>query len=104
METTFEEALLAVWQQVLIDEVKVVKVAGDTFSVRTTTSKKLRQVDFKFEGRNLRGLEQNPNTKSRWAGMARKGAKVMQFLEQGAYVAVVADGKAHVYPAKSSGK
>ena len=32
--------------------------------------------------------------------MARGGAKVMQFLQQGTYIAVVADGKVHIYPVK----
>ena len=39
----------------------------------------------------FRGLEQNPDTKSRWAKMAPEGKKVMQFLEGGRYVAVVVD-------------
>jgi hypothetical protein len=42
---------------------------------------------------DLRGLEQNPETKSRWAAMARAGKKVMQFLEGGRYLAVVVDGR-----------
>jgi len=50
-------------------------------------------VDFVFEGENSRGLEQNPDTKSRWAQMARSGKKVMQFLSGGRYVANVVDGK-----------
>jgi hypothetical protein len=29
--------------------------------------------------------------------MAREGKQVMQFLEHGKYVAVVVDGKVHVY-------
>jgi len=32
--------------------------------------------------------------------MARDGKRVMQFLERGKYVAVVADGKVHFYPSK----
>ena len=48
-------------------------------------------------GRELRGLEQNPETKSRWAKMAREGKKVMQFLEGGRYVAVVVDGDLKAY-------
>ena len=39
-----------------------------------------------FEGNGIRGLEQNPATKSRWAQIARSGKKVMQFLENGRYV------------------
>ena len=59
-----------------------------------TPKQKLKQVNFQLYGRNFRGLEQNPDTKSRWAAMARSGQKVMQFLEDGSrYVAVVADGK-----------
>jgi len=37
-------------------------------------------VDFVFGGNEIRGLGQNPDTKSRWAQMARSGKKVMQFL------------------------
>jgi hypothetical protein len=57
----------------------------------------LRQVDFVFEGIGIRGLEQNPDTKSRWALVARSGKKVMQFLSQGRYVANVVDGKVNIY-------
>ena len=53
----------------------------------------MRQVDFVFDGNEVRGLEQNPETKSRWAQMARAGKKVMQFLAGGRYVANVVDGK-----------
>jgi hypothetical protein len=60
----------------------------------------LHPFDFQFDGRDLRRLEQNPDTKSRWAKMARDGKKVMQFLEWGKYVAVLADGKVHLYPGK----
>ena len=82
------------------ENLKIVTVADDTFRVRATPEQNLKQVDFVFDGRDLRGLEQNPDTKSRWAAMARGGARVMQFLERGKYVAVVADGKVHSYPTK----
>jgi hypothetical protein len=54
-------------------------------------------VDFIFDGNEIRGLEQNPDTKSRWAQIARSGKKVMQFLSAGRYVANVADGKVVLY-------
>lgn len=54
-------------------------------------------MDFEFGGNEIRGLEQNPQTKSRWAQMARSGRKVMQFLSEGRYVANVADGKVTFY-------
>jgi len=43
------------------------------------------------------GIEQNPKTKSQWAQMARSGKKVVQFIQDGRYVAVVADGKVTMY-------
>ena len=92
-----ESVLLAVWQQTLIDNARNVTVADETFPVRTTPKQKLKQIDFRFDGREIRGLEQNPATESRWAAMARKGSKIMQFLEHGRYVAAVADGKVHSY-------
>jgi hypothetical protein len=92
-EEQLEETFLAVWRQALLEGKKIVAVADDTFSVLITPKQKLKQVNFQLGGRNFRGLEQNPDTKSRWAAMARSGKKVMQFLEDGRYVAVVADGK-----------
>jgi hypothetical protein len=97
MPADLAATLLSVWQQSLIDKKKTVELGGETYSVRQTAKNKLKQVDFRFEGRELRGLEQNPNTKSRWAKMAREGGQVMQFLERGKYIAVVVDGKIHVY-------
>lgn len=97
MSGDLESTLLSVWKQALIDKIKTVEVDGETYPVRQTAKSKLRLVDFRFEDRELRGLEQNPKTKSRWAKMAREGGQVMQFLEQGKYVAVVVDGKVHVY-------
>jgi hypothetical protein len=100
MMISFEEALLSVWRQCLVEQKKTVTVGGASFSVRSTAKRELKQVDFQYEGRDLRGLEQNPDTKSRWAAMARNGEKVMQFLEAGGYIAVVSNGKVHLYPPK----
>lgn len=97
MPANLESALLSVWQQTLPDKKKTVELDGETYAVRQTAKSKLKQVDFRFEDRELRGLEQNPNTKSRWAKLAREGKQVMQFLEGGKYIAVVEDGKVHVY-------
>jgi hypothetical protein len=57
----------------------------------------LRQVDFVFDGNEIRGLEQNPTTTSRWAQLAGSGRKGMQFLSEGRYVANVVDGKVNLY-------
>jgi hypothetical protein len=97
VSTGFASALLSVWQQSLVDKKKTVEVDGVTYPVKQTAKSKLKQIDFRFEARELRGLEQNPHTKSRWAKLAREGRKVMQFLEAGRYIAVVADGKIQTY-------
>jgi hypothetical protein len=97
MSVGLEFALLSVWHQSLIDKKKSVDLDGETYPIRQTSKSKLRQVDFRFEDRDLRGLEQNPNTKSRWAKLAREGKQVMQFLGHGRYIAVVVDGKVHIY-------
>jgi hypothetical protein len=101
MPLSLEDALLAVYQQTLVENTKTALLEEKSFPVRVTAKRKLKQVDFRYDGRDLRGLEQNPETKSRWAAMARSGKRVMQFLEGGRYVAVVADGKVHFYPRKS---
>jgi hypothetical protein len=97
MELSFERALVEVWRQALVEQVKTVKLGTGTFPVRRTTKRGLRQVDFTFEGNEIRGLEQNPQTKSRWAQLTRSGKKVMQFLSEGRYVANVVDGKVTFY-------
>jgi hypothetical protein len=88
-----DEALLAVWRQALLERKKRVTLADDCYPVQHTAKRKLAQVDFDFAGQRIRGLEQNPATASRWAQLARKGAKVMQFLIAGRYIAAVSDGK-----------
>jgi hypothetical protein len=97
MSANLETVLVSVWQQSLIDKKKTVEIDGETYAVRQTSKSKLKQIDFRFEDRDLRGLEQNPNTKSRWAKLAREGKQVMQFLDNGRYIAVVVDGKVHIY-------
>ena len=77
MAAGLEETLISVWQQVLVENARKVKLENRSFPVRRTSRSKLREVDFQFEEHKLRGLEQNPETASRWAHMARKGKKVM---------------------------
>jgi hypothetical protein len=93
-ETTplIDEAFLSVWRQALVEQKKIITVGDATFSVRRTAKHHLAQIDFEVDGVEFRGLEQNPQTKSRWAKMARDGAKVMQFLRAGRYIGVVTDG------------
>ena len=97
MPESLEQTLILVWRQVLVEDAKTVTVNGRSSPVRRTSRSKLREVDFQFEGQMLRGLEQNPNTNSRWAKLAREGKKIMQFLSGGRYIANVVDGKVHLY-------
>jgi len=88
-----DEALLSVWRQTLVERKKRVVLGNDSYPVQSTAKRRLAQVDFDFAGQRIRGLEQNPATGSRWAALARKGAKVMQFLIAGRYIAAVSDAK-----------
>jgi len=97
MAISFEQALTDVWRQALVENADTVELEGKYYPVRQTPKRLLRQIDFVFEGKEIRGLEQNPGTKSRWAQMARSGKKVMQFLSNGRYIGNVVDGKVTVY-------
>jgi hypothetical protein len=100
MAASLEETLISVWRQVLVEDAKAVALEGQSYVVRHTSRSKLREVDFRFENQMLRGLEQNPNTGSRWAELARAGKKVVQFLDSGRYVANVVDGEVRFYGRK----
>src|SRR5713101_8139179 len=97
---TLEEALVTIWRRALVEGAAEVELDGQRFAVRETPRKRLREVDFVFEGQTLRGLEQNPKTESRWAQLARAGHKVMQFLSAGRYIGNVVDGKVTIYGGK----
>jgi hypothetical protein len=97
MTQSLDDVLISVWRQAMVEGTRSVEIAGQTYAVKSTPRRGLKQVDFRFAGKALRGLEQNPDTKSRWAAMARAGKKVMQFLHGGRYVAVVCDGKVKSY-------
>src|ERR1035438_2530006 len=102
MATSLEDILISVWQQTMVDDSRMVTLESKTYPVRRTSRAKLREVDFRFGAEMLRGLEQNPNTNSRWAQLAREGKKVMQFLSGGRYIAVVVDGKVQFYGTQRS--
>ncbi len=69
MTLSLEDTLLIVWRQSLVENKRAVTLEGQSFPVRSTAKRKLKQIDFQFEGIDLRGLEQNPDTKSRWAAL-----------------------------------
>jgi hypothetical protein len=97
MILSLEQALIEVWRQALVENAKVVELGTERYPVRRTPKRGLRQVDFVFDGNEIRGLNQNQETKSQWAKLARSGKKLMQFLSEGRYVANVVDGKVTLY-------
>jgi hypothetical protein len=94
---SLEEALLSVWRQTLSENANLVEIDGRRFPVRRTARLRLRQVDFEFGGEPIRGIEQNPGARSRWARLASDGAKIMQFTAGGHFFGNVADGKITLY-------
>jgi hypothetical protein len=92
-KSDLDNALLSVWRQVLLENKKRVTLGDNSYPVQRTAKSKLAQADFDFAGQHIRGLQQNPATSSRWAELARSGAKVMQFLVAGRYIAAISDGK-----------
>lgn len=99
-----EETLIAVWRQALDENANIVELEGRRYPVLRTQRLRLRQVDFEFEGEALRGIEQNPKTRSPWAAMARAGEKVMQFTASGRFFANVANGKVTLYRPGAAGE
>ncbi len=93
------EALISVWQQTLVDQAATLTIEGRSYRVTRTRSRGLRTVDFEYAGHRLTGIEQNPETGSKWATLARQGQRVMQFSASGRYFANVADGKLTRYGA-----
>ena len=74
MPMSLEMILISVWEETLLDRKSgFAEMHGYAFPVTLTSRKKLKQVDFKFRGRRLRGIEQNPETNSRWAKIAKAG-------------------------------
>jgi hypothetical protein len=97
---TLDEVMVAVWRAALAEGKQEVELEGQKFAVRETPRKRLREADFVFGGQVIRGVEQNPETGSHWAQLAREGHKVMQFLVAGRYVGNVVDGKVTKYGGK----
>lgn len=101
---SYDEVLKTVWRQALVENADAVKVNAERYPVTRSKAKRLRQVEFEFDGNTIIGIEQNPKTKSQWAQMARAGKKVMQFIQDGRYVAVVADGKVILYGKRTASR
>lgn len=88
MKASFQETLIAVWRQALVENAGAVKLGTESYPVTNNNAKRLRLVAFAFYGSEIAAIEQNPETKSRWAAMARAGKKVMQFIQDASVLIV----------------
>jgi hypothetical protein len=52
-----EETLLSVWRQAILENLAAVVIDGHSWPVKRTARRRLRQVDFQFDGKDVRGLE-----------------------------------------------
>jgi hypothetical protein len=96
---TLSDMLINVWREALVEGAEFVRLNGRRYPVEFTKAKHLRTVAFRHQRRQIFGVEQNPKTQSRWAALARKGKRIMQFSVNGRYVANVCEGKLLKYPA-----
>ncbi len=99
---TLGETLVSVWQQVLAQQKAAVVLDEEQYPVKATRAKRLRTVQFSYGPYRIDGIEQNPETGSRWAALARQGNRVMQFSCKGRYIGNVCEGKLLRYPLWSS--
>ena len=75
MNSSFEQALIDVWRQALVENAMTVKLGTESFPVRRTPKRRLRQVDFAFEGNETRGRKRTPRRNlggRRWQSRVRK--------------------------------
>ena len=68
-----KQTLIDVWRQALVENADVVELGSERYPVQSTPKRGVRQVDFTFEGNEIRGREQNPETKndSTWRSFSR---------------------------------
>jgi hypothetical protein len=80
-------------------EGNAVDADGKVISVKRTSSRALKSVQFAMNGQEYQAIEQNAAKPSRWGELARQGHRVVQFrhLRTGKYVAVAVDGQVTAY-------
>jgi hypothetical protein len=77
MASSFDDVLISIWRQALVENTDAVKVGAERYPVTRSKTKRLRQVEFTSAGNTIIGIEQNPKTESRWPEMARNGKRSM---------------------------
>jgi hypothetical protein len=69
MTLSFGQILIEVWRQALVENAKTVELGSERYPVRITPKRGLRQVDFVFEGNEIR--RRNPGG-LRWHAPAKR--------------------------------
>jgi len=90
---TLADTLISIWQQVMEEEAAEVKLESGSYRVKKTRSTHVKTLNFEYGEYLFTALEQNPEKKSRWAKMAKRGHKIMQFNYLGHFFGNVVDGK-----------
>jgi len=96
---TLAETLIVVWQQLLTEDRAEIRLDNGAYKVKRTRSAKLKMVDFDYSEWTLTGIEQNPEKASRWAAMARKGKRIVQYKCENRFIGNVCNGRLTRYPA-----
>ena len=99
---TLTEAMIRAYQQVLVDNLAEVEIAGRMYQVTRTRSQGLRVVSFVYRDHTIEGIEQNPRKTSQWAKLAQEGKRIMQFRLGRRYIANVCEGRLLRYPGWTS--
>jgi hypothetical protein len=75
MAISFEQALIGVWRQVLVENFDTVVLERRRYAVRQTPKRRLREVDFVFERKRFAGLNRILKRNlggQKWHGLERK--------------------------------
>ncbi len=99
---TLGEELVAAWRQSMVEDRPEVELGGQSFRVGRTRRQGLRTLALSVHDVLIEGIEQNPETKSRWAKLAQEGQRIMQFRVRGRYIGNVCEGQLMRYPAWKS--
>jgi hypothetical protein len=95
VENLREKALAA--YQGIFNNMETIEIEGYTYHLDFTSRKGLRL--FKIDGYSY--LEQNSETGSKWAKMAREGHRIMWVLKGRRYLAQVRDGEFYDFHKKA---
>ena len=69
-----EAALISAWQQMLVEASSKVELEGKEYPVTMSRAKRVRMTEFGIGPFHVAAIEQNPQTGSHWAALAREGS------------------------------